>query len=464
VVATVREDSAQSAERDILRITRDGKNSTQSVVRLQVYMSLAYQLLALDPNNRTRSEDALSLLFQVRGFTSLWKKPKIQEADCKLVDGDVALLIVAATADANSDAGPDADHGRSFIVTLTGTFELIEGKRERLAALLKDLDFELLYVLKDEASEHIACQLYPYLYRTENLLRGYLIRFMATRIGPSWWELTASTEMTDKAKMRKKNERVFGKHIENSAFLIDFDELGEIVYKQSSGFLTREDIVARVSNLSETPDAVRALKQELRSNYDKLFKEAFADKGFKDKWTEFETLRNKIAHNNLFTAADLSDGKELATSLIEMISAADAEAKKLVISTAEREAIKEQVAKASTWSSRDLTDAGFLEELDAELEYAKTRGLFVGLTFFTNNRLLPKGYGYASCQEMIERLRQRGDIEVYYVENPSDPRWKTAALRRAVASNSGEPDGPANGSQPIRSATVRPSSVAGSRR
>ena len=108
--------------------------------------------------------------------------------------------------------------------------------------------------------------------------RGYLIRFMATRIGPRWWELTASSEMTAKANMRKKNERVFGKHIENSAFLIDFDELGEIIYEQSSGNLTREDIVSRVSSLAETPEAIRSLKQELRTNYHKFFKESFADK------------------------------------------------------------------------------------------------------------------------------------------------------------------------------------------
>jgi len=398
-------------------------------------MALAYQLLALDPNDKTRSEDALSLLYQVRGFTSLWSKPKIQEAECKLVDGDAALLIVTATSD--SAAEENADYGRSFILTLTGPFEVIHGKREPLAAFLKDLDFELLYVLKDEVSERIACELYPFLYQTENLLRGYLIRFMATRIGPRWWELTASTEMTDKAKMRKKNERIFGKYIENSAFLIDFDELGEIVYKQSSGYLTREDIVSRVSNLSETPEAIKFLKKELRSNYDKLFKEAFADKGFKDKWKDFEALRNKIAHNNLFTVDDLSRGKELAKALIEMISAADAEAKKLVITSEEREAIKEQVAKASTWGSRELKDAEFLEELDAATEYAKSRNLFVGLTFFTNNRLLPLGFSYAACHAMIERLCERGLIEVYHVQHPYDPDKRTAALRRVVATPAG---------------------------
>lgn len=391
-------------------------------------MALAYQLLALDPIAKARCEDPISLLYQIRGFTKLWSSPTIKEPECKLKDGGCSLLIVEATPD--TDEADEVDRGRSFILTLTGPFEDIEPKREPLAAFLKDANFDLLYVLKDELSEQIACELYPHLYRIENMLRGYLIRFMATRIGPRWWELTASTEMADKAKMRKKNERVFGKHLENSAFLIDFDELGEIVYKQSSGFLTREDIVGRVSNLPETPAAIKALKSELRSNYDKLFKEAFADKGFKDKWKQFEALRNKIAHNNLFTAADLSLGAELAKDLTEIISAADTEAQTLVISTEEREAIKEQVARSATWQTRDLTDNVFFDELDSALDFAHSRDRFVGLTHFVNNILIPKGYSYFAAHAKIEELSDRGVLEVYYVSNPAKPDRETAALRR----------------------------------
>ena len=392
-------------------------------------MAIAYQILALDPSLKTRSEDCRSLLYQIRGFSKLWtKNAKIHDSDDKIVDGTCSLLIVAAAPD---DAAEDSvDRGRAFILTLTGTYEQLEPKREPLAALLKDAAFDLIYVLKDEVSEHVAIKLYPLLYRVENLLRGYLIRFMATRIGPRWWELSASAQMTEKARMRKGNERVFGKLIENSAYLIDFDELGELVYKQSSGYLTREDIVGKVTQLTETPEAIRALKQELRTNYDKLFKEAFADKGFKDKWKQFESLRNKIAHNNLFTAADLATGQQLAQDLTTIITSADAEAQKLVITADEREAIKEQVAKAATWQTRDLTDESFYKELDIALSGAASKGLFVGLTWFTNNVLIPKGYSYLACHSTIEKLAAQGGLEIYYVQHPNEPAKKTAALRR----------------------------------
>ncbi len=371
-------------------------------------MDLAYQLLALDPSEKTRCENALSLLYLVRGFTKLWKTPKVSEADCRITDGRSTLSVVAIEEASESAATTSDELGRAFILTLSGPYDDIECLREPLAAFLEGHEFELLYVLRDQVSEQIACKLYPHLYRIENLLRGYLIRFMATHIGPRWWELTASSEMADKAKMRKKNERVFGRYIENSSYLIDFDELGEIVYEHSSGFRTREDIVGRISGLAETPEAIRALKQELRSNYYKLFKESFADKNFKEKWTQFEALRIKIAHNNLFTADDLTTGERLATEITEIISAADAEASKLVITNEEREAIKEQViARSAPW--REISEEVFLSELDAqERFYAGKPHGFVGLSRFVSSHLGSKGYSYASSHEMIEHLVKSG--------------------------------------------------------
>lgn len=401
-------------------------------------MDLTYQLLVLDPSERTRCENAESLLYLVRGFTNLWKAPKVSEPDYRITDGR-STLSVAAIEEANESAATASnDLGRAYILTLSGPYDEIESRREPLAAFLKDQEFELIYVLKDQVSEQIACKLYPHLYRIENLLRGYLIRFMATHIGPRWWELTVSSEMADKAKMRKKNERVFGKYVENSAYLIDFDELGEIVYEHSSGFLTREDIVGRISGLAETPEALRAFKQELRSNYYKLFKESFADKSFKEKWKQFEAIRNKTAHNNLFTAEDLAIGERLASEITAIISDADTEASKLVITNEEREAIKEQViARSAPWL--EIKEEAFLAELDSqERLYASKRQGFVGISKFVNSYLGAKGYSFASSHEMIEHLTKSGVIEVHYVPNPFDPERPTAAIRRvAVAAPQG---------------------------
>jgi hypothetical protein len=96
-----------------------------------------------------------------------------------------------------------------------------------------------------------------------------------------------------------------------------------LIFEQTSGFLTREDIEKRVTQLPENIEALKALKADLQSNYHKFFKGAFADRDFKVKWNKWEFLRNKIGHTNLFTKEDLADGKQLADEIIGIITAAD---------------------------------------------------------------------------------------------------------------------------------------------
>ncbi len=232
---------------------------------------LTFEILALDPKEDTKCEDPPALLAMLLGYTRLWQfpSPKVNWKGFTIKD-DHKTLHVGHVKSPEDDSTP---FGRAFIVTLTGRFDAIEEYREMLAAHLKDIKYGQLYVLKDEVSESISCTLYPYLYRIENQLRRYLSKFMLTRIGPKWWENTVSKEMNLKVSTRKKNERVFGKHVETNAYLIDFDELGELIYEQSSGFVTKEDILKRINQLPETEAAVKAFKNDLQSNYQKLFKE-----------------------------------------------------------------------------------------------------------------------------------------------------------------------------------------------
>ncbi|MCK4356733.1 hypothetical protein KAW44_06600 [Candidatus Bipolaricaulota bacterium] len=388
---------------------------------------LTYELLALDPTEDTRSEDAPCLLFMLRGYSALWKTPEVREDEFLIQDGTTMLHVGQVKTPVSEDSAIDVSFGRTFIVTLTGHLDTIEPLREPLTAYLKDQKFYKLYVLKDEVSESIACQLYPYLYRIENLLRGYLINFMSTRVGPAWWEMTVSREMSQKVSMRKKNERVFGKYVENSAYLIDFDELGEIIYEQSSGFVTKEDILKHINELPETPDVIKSFKRDLQSNYQKLFKESFADKGFREKWKAFAILRNKIAHSNLFTAQDLSDGKRLAKEIAELIEAADRKTEDFVITEKEREAIQESIIEASFSWQKNITQEELLRQLSSlEAHFSRTGG-FVGVTYFVRH-LTNLGYAYYEASTMLRQLDKQGTVEVYKVKNP-EGEYEVSAVR-----------------------------------
>jgi hypothetical protein len=410
---------------------------------------LKFEILVLDPGKKTRCDNALSLLFALRSFSRLWKDPKLSEADLTIEDGTSILRVVDQNVSVDNDQILKKNV-RDYLISLTGEFDAIESLRLLIVEFLDEAKFEHRYIVSDEISEKIACDLYPFLYRVENRLRGYLTRFMTTRFGGTWWKLTASKEMDDKAKARKKNEVVFGKRIDNSAFLIDFDELGELIYEQTSGFLTREDIANRVMQLPENIDALRRLKGDLQSNYHKFFKTAFADRDFKAKWKSWELLRNKIAHTNLFTLEDLNAGRSIAEDLLKIISDADESPEQPKVTQVEREAVQEQIIAltgadeieddatsandASQQAIDFLTEEEFLNELKFQEDlYSQYPDGFVGLVRFLRFHLTELGYSEYEARKMLKRLQAANKVEVYHVNNPYDNSSPTAAVRLVKA-------------------------------
>lgn len=407
---------------------------------------MIFEILVLDPGRKTRCENASSMLFALRSFSKLWRKPQLNEQDLTIVDENLTLTVLDK-APKQTDEAPARTPSRAFLLKLDGQFDRIEPLRVLLVEFLEDQRFEHRYITRDEVSQEIACQLYPYLYRVENGLRGYLTRFMTTRFGGTWWKLTASKEMDEKAKMRKKNERVFGPKIDNGSFLIDFDELGELIFEQTSGLLTREDIETRIMQMPEEVDALKNLKSDLQSNYHKFFKTAFADRDFKPKWKAWEQLRNKIAHTNLFTQDDLSDGKKLAEELLVILAEAESSPEQPTISRIEKEAVQEQIIaktpepdlvttpplqESMSVSAEDdaLTDDVFIDELrEQEYFYSQRPNGFVGLVRFLRYHLTDLGYTEYEARAMLNQLQRENRIEVYYVENPYDLSARTAALR-----------------------------------
>lgn len=403
-----------------------------------------FEMLVLDSGRKTRCEDASSLLFAIRGCSQLWNAPNLNETNLEITDGDISLRVADQTANVSNEASSKT-RVRAFSIILSDEFDAIEPLRLPIVEYIEEQNFEHRYITKDEVSEKIACDLYPYLYRVENKLRGYLTHFMTTRFGGSWWKLTASKEMDDKTKVRKKNERTFGKLIDNSAFLIDFDELGELIFEQTSEFPTREAIANRVMQMPETIDALKTLKSDIQSNYHKFFKTAFADRDFQSKWKKWESFRINIAHTNLFTKDDLTDGKKIADELIKIITDAD-ELQQPVISQVEREAVQEQIiARTADVDSlppisskvsmpitqpSSLVEEEFLDELRNQEEfYAERSNGFVGLVRFLRFHLTELGHNESSAREMLDRLQKEDKVEVYYVDNPYDSSATTAALR-----------------------------------
>jgi hypothetical protein len=203
-----------------------------------------------------------------------------------------------------------------------------------------------------------------------------------------------------------------------------------MIYAHSSGFTSKEEIVRRIAGCDETPDAIRHLKEQLQSNYQKFFKESFKDRDFQAKWESLEKIRHKVAHNNLFTQADLDSGKALASELKETIYEAGEAINAIALAVEEKDAIRESFVSQGYLDV--IGEEQFLSELKNREDYYHATGGFVGLAHFIKQHLGAKGYEYGSSFSLASQLNDQGKVEIYHVENPGS-EFATAAIRTSAA-------------------------------
>lgn len=368
-----------------------------------------FEILTLDSTSKCTIKSDIALAHSLMSNSGLWLNPKLK--DSKITDEDLNIsLVINQIAEEEEN---DYNVKNTLIIKIKGDFETVEKIRLSLLKHLKNVGFDQTYVLLDEVSSTIACDIYPKINDVENLLRKYLMKFFVTKLGPSWWNVTADSEMKKKVIQRKNNEQIFSDYIDNRAYLIDFGELGKIVHSQSSGFISREDIVSKVLDLEETEEAIKKLKMELESNYTKFFKETFKENNFQQKWEEIEKLRHKVAHNNLFTKQDLEKADEVSKALIEIINSANSSIDSIQFNIDEKDKLKENIAQSlDTYDV--ITKEELLSKLSESENWAKrSRDNFVGLKHFVTNYLGSQGYDYRSSYDLINQLEEEGVLELY---------------------------------------------------
>jgi hypothetical protein len=372
--------------------------------------SYIFEILTLDSTGTCTVKTNQALAYSLMSNSGMWRNAKLR--DNKVIYDDV-LNITLAINNISSEEENDINIKNSLVVKLKGDFEVIEQIRLRILKHLKVIGFDKTYVLQDEVSSTIACQIYPKIYLLENLLRKYLMKFFVTKLGPSWWNVTADSEMNKKVNQRKNNEQIFSDFIDNKAYLIDFGELGKIIHSQSSGFISREDIVTKILDLEESEEAIKKFKLELESNYTKFFKDTFKSNNFQQKWEELEKLRHKVAHNNLFIKQDLNRAEELTTLLTEIINKANSSIETIQFNLEEKDLLKESiVTNLNTYQV--ITRDELLKKLSESENWAKrTRDNFVSLKHFVSNHLGSIGYDYRSSYELINQLEKEGVVELY---------------------------------------------------
>jgi len=308
--------------------------------------NFTFELLCIDPadiNNQEGFIHALSYSKEVwNGRSPIITQDK---NGANIIKGEDGMLVTVLPVDTSKILTDLVD--AAFVLRIESKyFENLEPFRQRLLRHLRDnLKFAHLRVLKDDISSEIANQLYPKINAVENLLRRYLIKFFFQRVGMNWWDVTATPKMIEKVKSRQRNRsNQFSYFINSDIEFADFDDLGLLIYKQSTGFNEPEKVLEILEQI-ETIEELAELKGNLQGNYTKYFKKFFRDKEFEKLWKEMSRIRNKVAHQATFFHDELTKGKALSSELTKIITEAEKHIDEIVLSLKEKQAIHQAAAE-----------------------------------------------------------------------------------------------------------------------
>ncbi len=398
-----------------------------------------FELFCIDPAD-IKTELALA---QAISFSdSLWggKKTEIKQENgrTRLEEPNAGISIIINLAD-TSNVLTNYFESAFMLKIFSREFEKLEAFRTKILKHLKTtLQFNSIRLLSDDVSTYIANKLYPEINKVENLLRKYLIKFFIQRIGYDWWEATATKAMIEKANFHKNGRRdEISSYIDDDVRYVDFDDLGELIYKQSSGYNNPDKILSRLMKLEKNDDFIN-FKNELQSNYSKYFKDNFQDKNFEQKWRDIIKIRNKVAHQGIFYKKELDYGMATLASLSEIIGNAEKLIDDLVFSIEDKEAIRNATIEAAQNNDTileglkiigrielpnqsdvyrpvqkyiDITEDELIDELEEaeDLKYNK----YVGIKWFVTEWLANKNYSFASSYSLLNILIDKGKIIKY---------------------------------------------------
>lgn len=308
--------------------------------------NFAFELFCIDPKDII---DQKSLVNAISFSKEVWngRSPlitKTKNGD-SMIKGERGVTVNVFNVDTSNILTDLID--AAFIVRVESKlFEPLEPFRQRLIRHLREtLKFSHIRILQDDISSEIANQLYPKINRVENMLRRYLIKFFIQRVGMNWWEVTATPKMIDKVRNRLRNRsNQFSYFIDSDIEFADFDDLGLLIYKQSTGFNEPEKVLERLMTIENIED-LKELKDGLQGNYTKYFKTFFRDKNFERQWKEMSRIRNKVAHQATFFHAELKKGVEISNSLTAIIQEAEKHIDEIVLSLKEKQAIHQAAAE-----------------------------------------------------------------------------------------------------------------------
>jgi len=325
----------------------------------------------------------------------------------------------------------DKTYKQSYTVTIESADEVaLDIFRVDLIRYIKsNMGFSTIRILRDELSKKLASQVYPILYELENNVRTFVSNFFLKNIGIDWVNVVLDKSSRDKIKSRKSNEEIFVKSnlIDADVLLLDFDELGAILFGNKSIFYkakTTEDILSKIENAT---DLSELKKDVLAGSFSKYFKNCFEQQSFESKWRRLYLLRNKVAHNSYFTATEIDGFRELCDEISEIIENAYDLLDTFKLSREDKELVKsfsideehgnetsadsdcscldgENTTSVDSTKYKSITD----DDVKTAFDTLSMKRDFVGLQYFVRTYLIEKGFYYDDILKTVNGLIENG--------------------------------------------------------
>ena len=281
--------------------------------------------------------------------------------------------------------------------------EYIENLKFAIKKLVKNAWGKIEWMV-DLDSECLATDLYPEIFRTENLIRRMISELMTKYYGPSWWDTYVPIDIKKKYASRMSGYKGTApgfSNIDDHLLSIDIGDLNTIIgykhIKWAPAF--DENVNLMINGKAEWKDG--KVREVLMSQgvveidfWDKHFSK-YLPINFIDLLATYEKNRNHVAHNKLLDRQAYQSIKRNTEEVKSCLSQALNKISKLIISQEERDRIDEEIAEQA---------AGYEEIMESE----------AGVEIRHNDEIkeILQGAFSQVCIDIKEELRFREDIDI----------------------------------------------------
>lgn len=294
--------------------------------------------------------------------------------------------------------------------------EISNNYLEQLKLSIKNViksDWEKIVWLMDKDSEMLSIELYPSIYRVENLVRQLINEVMIKEYGIEWWDIYVPAHIRDKHRSRLGGYKSIVPgfaNVDERLMSIDIGDLISIFMLQEKKWtpVFNNEISQFLNGHSEMKlEKLKKILSEQMYTTKDLWAEQFSkylSNNFIGNLKKFELNRNHVAHNKLIDRAAYTTILSSIHIVEEELKSGLKKVSENIISSEQREIIAEQLEM-----ERQEQEAALHEIMESE----------AGVEIRTSEEILDlfDEHLYEFHSEFQTNLRFRNDIEISDYQN-----------------------------------------------